>query len=169
MSELLADPALFAEDRGLDYDPTDRRALRALETASGLVRALCAQTFTRVADDAVEIVGNPTRDLYLPERPVVAVSGVTIRSDGSSYLVPASVYDLRPRGLLRQISGGDWGGYKAAVALTYTHGYEVIPDDIVEIVIAIAARKIGEQIATPDQVDAGLTTYERAVIARHRA
>lgn len=166
---LLVDPVLFAEDRQVEYDPTDTKALRALERASALVRSLAAQTFSRVADDMVELVGNPTSDLYLPERPVVSVKDISIRTDAVTVDVPLTAVDLRPRGLLRMLGGGSWGGDRAAVALTYTHGYEVIPDDVVETVLSIAARKFAETIATPDlPTAAGLTADELAVVRRYR-
>jgi hypothetical protein len=35
---------------------------------------------------------------------------------------------------------GGWGGPKATVVVTYSHGYEVIPDDIKGVCLSAAAR-----------------------------
>lgn len=174
---LLASTEAFAESRNVDHDPADTHALRALEDASAMFRSLAQQTISRVVDDVVELEGNDTSRLWLPERPVVSVKDVSIIYDDTTtplVFVDSDVISTR-RGLLTTFTGYEWGGYDASVRLTYTHGYLTIPADIVAVVCAMAERNMSETVATPDRFGSvvtgrttGLTDEEWRVIKRYR-
>lgn len=183
MTELLATMAELAELRGVRFDPTDVKALRALEDASGIFRSLARQSISKVEDDVVELAGTWSRRLWLPERPVLDVTALAI-TDSQGYSTTYALSGVRwsRRGLLR-IVGCHFGGPDATVHLTYSHGYEEVPDDVRSTVLKMAAR----QIANPEDVQseaigsysvtydpavtgaaAGLSSQELRVIKKYR-
>jgi hypothetical protein len=138
----LVSPAAFAEFRQIPYDPSDVYALRALEDSSDLVRALCRQTLSLVSDDQVELEGNWTHRMWLPERPVRAVSDVKIVFDyGYTQDIPVTAYRFNHQGRLK-LFGWYWGGEDATVLLKYTHGYDPVPGDLGAVVMKLALRAL---------------------------
>ena len=109
----------------------------ALDIASSIVRARTGQDFTLVEDDVVTLDGYG-EDLYLPQRPVASVASVLTRHRGSLATVDAALNtDFEVRGhRLRWVGIGAWP-YEATV--TYTHGYETVPDDVKGATLAVAA------------------------------
>lgn len=125
--DLLADPVKLGNALGVD--PSDVQLLEALESASGRFRGDCRCHVSRVVDD-VEILDGPgTALLLLPNAPVLSVSEVLV--DGVAF----TAYKLARRGaMLRRTDGCVWPEW-AAVQVTYTHGYDPIPGDVVSAVL----------------------------------
>lgn len=187
MPDLLASTSQFAEFRHVSHDPSDVFALRALEDASELIRSLCRQTLSLVEDDEVELEGNWTHRLFLPERPVRAVSNVRIIYDYGYILdVPVTGYRFNHQGRMKLYTW-HWGGEDATVLLTYTHGYSPVPGDLSAVTMKIALRRlqnptevISEAIGAHSVQYAattlprvgggatGLTAEEQSVIRRYR-
>lgn len=179
---LLASMEAFAEARGVRHDPADPKALRALEDASSLFRSLARQTITRVDDDAVELRGNWSRRLWVPERPLIDVTALTITDDAALlWTIQPSSLRISRRGLIRQAFlgagswGGTWGGPDATVRITYSHGNDEIPDDVEATVISLAARRLQNIVNAASQtisayaVDfGGLSSDEQSVIMKYR-
>lgn len=140
---------------------SDRAAI-LLDTASAAIRAYCNQTFTRVAAAQV-LPGNFTHKLELPERPVTAVTSVSIGDtaltadvdyvwDGAHTLYRGTKVDgvLSVNGPDYLIDGwGDWGGDGAQVTVTYTRGFSTIPGVVKGVCLALAARSL----TSPDGVN----------------
>lgn len=171
----------LADFRGVAADATDVKALRHLEGASGVFRSLARQTISLVEDDVVELEGTWVQHLHLPERPVLEVSDVAIVHPGrGTTTVADGTLEITRRGLLRR-SGG-WGGPAATVRLTYTHGWDPVPDDIVEVVCAMATRRMSnprgvisrtidtysEAFAQDAGSNSGLTAWELKVVQRYQ-
>lgn len=110
----------------------------ALLTASAGIRNYCRQYISYVEDD--EIVLDTTfngRHLFLPELPVISVSAVI---ENSVELVVTTDYEpMLRRGILSRVRR-PWYLGGQVIAVTYTHGYEVIPDDIVAVTARAASR-----------------------------
>jgi hypothetical protein len=126
-------PLATPEDLGVHLGEAiaadDARALRILRNASGAVRAAAGyQQFSRVDDDVVVLRGGGPV-LELPQRPVIAVTAI------NGLTTDQWAWDGGQR--LGFVSGGWWG---SAVQVTYSHGYDDIPDDVVGIVLTAAAR-----------------------------
>lgn len=124
-----------------DLDGDDASANLALELASAAVRGEAHQTFTRIDDHEVVLRGNWSSDLWLPERPVIAVGDIAIANgDGlvGSQALASTAYQWDVGGLMRRYSGW-WGGPGAAVTVTYTHGWETIPGEVKAIALQLAA------------------------------
>lgn len=133
------------------------QAASALQRASGRVRKYCRQTITLVENETVTLPGG-SRILRLPQRPVVVddthpltvteLFGITnvqyealeqrdytrIGSEltrGQAWWAPTRLMGwpwLRPQGIWAQ-----------RVQVTYSHGYTEVPDDIVDVVLDVAA------------------------------
>jgi hypothetical protein len=118
----------------------------SLDLATALIKNYTRQTLSYVADDTVVLRGN-TAVLLLPQRPVVGTPVV-------NGLVPSAVYRFDPPDRLTygvpsgnlaaaQYANGPnpvYGVWPLAVTVTYSHGYQVIPDDIRGACISVAAR-----------------------------
>jgi hypothetical protein len=137
------------------FDATDNAAAAvALRMATAAIKNHTKQTIEQVVNDQVDLQGNWSHKLWLPERPVTAVSAVSIIG-GSGFvrevvLTPNTDFVLGPMGLLRRVSyitgrlltpaSGYWGGDMAIVRPIYTHGFPTIPDDINAVCLSVASR-----------------------------
>lgn len=133
------------------------RSAALLNDASALVRGYTRQTFEFVADDVITLrpVGTLCR---LPQRPVQQVSQVVVLSgvdtipdlvlpagawtfDGIDKVDVAPAFDANTWVELPEIW---WDTYTGAnvntYRITYSHGYNPIPDDVVATVCAMVNR-----------------------------
>lgn len=172
------DPLATADDlagrlgRTLTDDETDRAEL-LLADASAVVRAYCGQQFS---------LGESTRRLRardgvvrLPQGPVADVTAVT-DTDGADV---SFTYYAGGTVLVHGIAAG-W------VDVTYEHGYEEIPGDVVAVVCQVAGRAFGtpaDQTALQSETigdysyqtgptaaagTVGMMNAEKAVLAQYR-
>lgn len=143
--------ALHAQGVVLDED----YAGLVLSFASGTVRAETGQDFTAVTDDELVLDGIGEAWLTLPQRPVTAVSSVSV--NGTE--LAATEWTLSGNRLYRHggwnrayVSGNSsWPG-RAPTVLTvvYDHGYAVVPDDVRAATLMVAA----EMVANPQGLTA---------------
>lgn len=167
---------------------TTDQATLLLNIATGLIQNETGQTLSAVAGDEIELRGNWTDRLWLPQRPVTAVSAITV--DGIA--APAGDYTWTPDGCVtidcesQIINAGNrrgyWGGPGIIVAVTYSHGFTVIPDDIKGVCLALAARiqsapnggavaseSLGAYSVTYSREFSGmLTADEKKILKRYR-
>ena len=101
-----------------------------LRDASAAVRRATRQTISLVEDDEIVLAGDGSTLMVLPERPVVAVAGVAVAGRAVTGWTNTS------RGLV----GLPWG--PGDFTVTYTHGYDEIPDDVVAVVCALVIRAL---------------------------
>jgi hypothetical protein len=168
--------AVLGEDCIAANDP---RAAAALNAASALARMIARQTLSKVEGDVVELQTSGP-ELYLPERPVLDVAEIDL--DDCWYadpiLAPGS-YCWSENGLVR----GPFS-FNGRVRVTYSHGYDPVPDDVRYAVADIAARRYSggvsagllasESIGTysysfrPPDGAYGLSSAESAVFKRYR-
>lgn len=172
---------------------TDRATI-LLDAATAAIQSYCRQTFTAVAGAQV-LPGSWDAKLELPERPVTAVTAVSIGDtaltadmdyvwDGAHTLYRGTKVDgvLSVNGPDYLINGwGDWGGPGAQVTVTYARGFATIPGDVKGVCLALAARSL----ASPDGVNSesvgaysvsysrsggavSLLAEERALLDRYR-
>lgn len=133
---------------------TDTESLRVdvmLEDASALVRRYTRQTFSLVEDDEV-VIRAQGGEIRLPQRPVAAVSSVS--AVGGNGLPDIPLVDWLWDGLdLVRLGEGNavinlpeaWSeddAYPGTYRVTYTHGYETVPADVVRVVCAVATRTL---------------------------
>lgn len=152
MAEFITVPEL-GDFMGKDLDVGQQRPHGAILDASAAIQSYTRQTLIEVIDDVIALEGTWGEELWLPERPVTAVSEV---KQGGAVIATAA-YSFTRRGRLLWggnllISdqaeapwgpygpGGFWGGPHVEITVKYTHGYEVLPDDIKLACKRIAAR-----------------------------
>lgn len=108
----------------------ETRADTLLGLSSALIQREARQLLELVTDDVLNMPGTSEGRLRLPERPVVSVSAVMIgalvinvNDDGSDPTGYVLVGDM----LFRRAG---WGYPDQMVQITYTHGYDPVPDAI---------------------------------------
>jgi hypothetical protein len=99
-----------------------------LDGASGELRTLIGQPLSRVVDSTVTLYADGRGAVLLPAFPVVSITSVTV--EGTT----VTDYKLRDRTLYRM--GAGWGD---EVVVTYTHGWDPMPADIVKWTCVLAA------------------------------
>lgn len=115
---------------GLDPDVVDALLARASAAFRGATR----QHISRVVDDTVTLDADGSWALLLPERPVTSVASVVV--DGVT-LTEGTDYEWSAAGVLKRL--GSWPAKYRSVVVTYTHGYDPVPEDVQEAVAERAA------------------------------
>lgn len=128
----VADLAAFLDATIPDADP---RAVALLDMASSVIRGYTRQHLEAVNDDIISL--RPRRRtlvLLLPELPVRAVA--TVEVAGTALAPTAFSWD--DMGVVTR-PGSTWAAGQE-VKVTYSHGYEVIPDELRAVCLQAAAR-----------------------------
>src|SRR5688572_24065119 len=121
----------------------------ALNQATRLIQVYTGQTLFEVEDDEIVLDGNDFGIVMLPQWPVTAIEEVVLDDDDDPLVFGADEdYVWTSSGVLRRI-GGAWGLGYGNIAITYTHGYAEIPDDI-----KLRTMQIARAILTSDTEEA---------------
>lgn len=117
-----------------DYQSGDADTL--IEQAQSAIRSYCGWHIAPLIED-VEVVldGRGTRHLWLPSLHVTAVSEIT---DETTTLTSED-YDWSASGYVER-RNGYWSERPRQVRVTFSHGYEVVPPDLIGIAVARATR-----------------------------
>lgn len=109
-----------------------------LMAVSAAVRNYTGQYLSRVVADIITLDCRGGPLLFLPELPVISVSSVV---ENGVALVVTTDYKLIANGILvRRPAWWRWYADIQAITVTYTHGFDPIPDDIVAVVARAASR-----------------------------
>lgn len=116
-----------------------------LDMATGVIQAYTRQQLEYVQNDTVDLTPMEGR-LVLPERPVVDVTAVAGLSTGDWTLVrdtiypgPVYIHDWELDDILT--SNVTWTPlWKPTVQVTYSHGFQSIPNDLKALCLSVAAR-----------------------------
>lgn len=170
------------------------RAEKLLLQAANKIRSYTRQNFDHVTTtDKVRAIGNLVR---LPQRPVVAITGVKLIDYlGNEWPVPAYGFDgidrldLALYGTILNLPEavsleGYWSG---TVEVTYEHGYETVPQEIIDLnaelvarifnsptqgAVGVRAQGVGPYNVSFDPATSGgmitLTAEDRATLDRYR-
>lgn len=114
----------------------DATALLLIDLAFASVQNEARQRVRPVDGDVVTLEAAPSRVLWLPERPVRAVTNVAVED----VAIPATDYRWNARGRLERKSGLWIDTAGTAVTVTYDHGFATIPNDIRMAALQAAAR-----------------------------
>jgi len=124
----------------LDIDEESKIAscMRAIVAATAAIRNYCHQEIELSEDDEITLDCWGGQRLFLPQVPVVSVSSVV--EDGDSLTAGSDEdYQLGQYGILYRV-GKNWASGVQIVTAVYTHGYETIPDDVVDVCTRAASR-----------------------------
>lgn len=124
----------------------EARVQAALNRASALVRGYTRQTFEQVIDDAVTLRADGDI-IRLPQRPVLSVKSVkALGFDAVPDIPIAGFYwdgldtiDLRGVGAVINLPSWWEDTNYSTFQVTYSHGYAVVPEDIVSLVAGMVA------------------------------
>lgn len=133
-----ADLAAYLQREPFAAGTETTSAQLALDIASSVVVARTGQEFVAKTDDTITLDTHGEDVVFLPQRPVTAVTAVTTRERGSTITTDWTLNtDYEVRGdRLRWVRGGVW---PYEVTVTYSHGYQAIPDDVKGATLAVAA------------------------------
>jgi hypothetical protein len=116
------------------------RADKLLDAATGLIQDYTEQTISQVEGEVITLDGEGRRRLLLPQIPVTAVASVDETVDGTTTtLVEDDDYTWTESGILARVDGS-WPSEPRSVEVTYSHGFGTVPQSIVGICLAAAAR-----------------------------
>lgn len=181
--QLLADVdavTTYTGDNQLDPDQVEQ----ALAYATAMIQLVTAQHLFLVEDDPVSLPWPRTGWVDLPERPVVSVTSLAYRyGTGPETPVGTSGWTLGGGGRVHVGGGlgrGSDGGLAGLATVVYTHGYAVIPADLVAVAVGVAVRTLHKPVEsysedlgsfTQPVSSAGpaqLTSVEREICKRYR-
>lgn len=113
----------------------------ALASASAIIRRWTRQDISLVTDDVVSLRVIDECELVLPQRPVVSVSLVRVNSLVLEDWVLSGDRLLRTEGWTR-LPGTTTYPDPGLVEVTYTHGWDEIPDDVRAVCLDLAAMSV---------------------------
>ena len=150
----LASPAQLGAFLQETIAPDDTSALLYLSIASGMVRDYLHQQITEEVGDV--LLADPIDGSYvlLPELPVSAVSLVET-FDGITWttVAPANYTVSKRLGMLagKPGTGVQWPSEPESWRVTYSHGFNEVPDSIVGAVLGVAARAYSSPVAVDSE------------------
>lgn len=168
MDERLGTLEGFAERRGVDHDPTDLKARRALDDASAFIRGYTGQMITLVPDETFALDGLGRPGLILPQVPVVEICEVSVLEwDASSTTLETTAYRCDRAGILWRMDGDVWPSGPANVIVAYDHGYAEVPAQLAAACYELAAENYvaaGGGAVTQEVIGNYQVTYSEASV-----
>ncbi len=128
------------------------RADFLLGAISSEIRKFSGLTFEEHVDDVVRLDGSGTGIVLLPRLPVSDVKTVV---EGGAEL-DQSVYEWNADGILRK-PFGYWVQRFRNIVVTYSHGFEEVPEDIRLLVVRVASRAWTNPTQVTNEGAAGYT------------
>lgn len=122
-----------------------------LDIASATIRDETGQTLSLVDDDVLELRGAFGREFWLPERPVLEVSSITLDDQDMPSTGFRATSDGRvtiDRALWPTVVNasagalGHWGGDERILTIVYSHGYDPVPATIRGVCLDLVRRGI---------------------------
>lgn len=173
-TDYLADPAELAVWLGVPE--TDGKLLAALAAASRRFRGAVRHPVTLVVDDVVILDGTGSGSVLLPAAPVVAVASVEL--EGTA-LTAGTDFAWSADGFLRRL-GCPWPCTLRCLEVIYSHGNELVPEDVQEVVLdqaramyaiqpGVQQKTVGSQSVTfGAQAATGVTAQWAAVVEKYQ-
>ena len=112
---------------------------RAITEATSAIKNYTHQEIEETEDEEITLdSAGISRKLFLPELPVTEVSAV-VEDDEELTAGSDEDYQLGQWGILHRV-GSAWALGIQIITVTYTHGYETLPGDIVSVCTRAASR-----------------------------
>lgn len=129
----VADVANFLQ---IEIEADDASCLRAIAEATEAIKNYCHQEIELVSNETITLDCVGGTKLFLPELPVQSVAEVV---EDDEVLTVTDDYKLGQWGILHRVDD-QWASGIQIVEITYTHGHETLPDDVVAVCARAAAR-----------------------------
>lgn len=130
----------------------DELLLTLIRSTSAAFRRDTHQRIDRVVDDVEVLDGNRSRVLLLAQLPVVAVTAIEV--DGVSIGATAGLWN--ERGIIRRSQA--FPDTFRSVRVTYTHGYDPVPEDIAEAIALEVIRRAARAKSATGRLPTQTTT-----------
>jgi hypothetical protein len=181
---------------GFPTDEAEAQADLTLNLVSDAIRSYTHQDIDLVEDDKVELEGNWTSALEMPQRPVTGVKSVKVNTyaladtfwywDGRNSirrgpLPPSGAVVINAESWPWPWTQGHWGGPVTTVEVVYSHGYAEIPEDVrlvcltaareeLSTAVGVTAEHIGTYSVSYDTQATGvlLSAEAKSVLAKYR-
>ncbi|MFE7566209.1 mobile element protein [Streptomyces sp. NPDC057539] len=173
-TDYLAEPADLAA--WLPVGEDDPKLLAALKAASRRFRGAVRHPVTFTAGDVVTLDGTGQESVLLPAAPVTAVASLLL--DGEA-LTEGVDFTWSADGFLRRTSRC-WPDRLRCIEVSYSHGWDPVPEDIQEVVVDQARAMFrvqpgvqtiqagGESITYGAQAAVGVTAQWSAAVERYQ-
>lgn len=118
--------------------PEPANAAELLAAASGSIRNYCGWSISRevVTDEPIDTNGSGL--ILLPTLLLVSVEQISV---GDTWLLERTDYRWSKKGMIRRYPyGTNWPRGFQEVYVSYTHGYETVPDEIRALTVGLAVR-----------------------------
>lgn len=114
-----------------------------LDKATSLIQGETRQTLTAVSGDVWMSPLAHSREgaIRLPQRPVKSVSSVNVGGN----ILPSTQYAVEGNTGVLRYWGGVYSPYPVTITVTYDHGFDTVPEDLV----AICAELVWGQLSNP--------------------
>jgi hypothetical protein len=135
---------------------SDPFVVEAINAASRRIRNFCRWHIAPVITETVKLPGRPCKPLLLPTLHLVDLLAM------SSAGVPldVSTIDWDATGVVEYTRSAPG---RRAVEVTFTHGYEDVPEDIVDLTLMVASRALGSPLGVVrEQTMASSITWSQA-------
>lgn len=153
--------------------PTQDTAIKTIiPKASALAKTICKRTFIDYVNDAkIEVFSGGVPKLQLSEYPVLSVSSVEYSADyGNTYTALTEFVDYvvdREDECISCISSSEFPKAVNAYKVTYTAGFEEVPEDLKIAVMDLITYYLKNDMAVKSQRDAGSNTVQVEYITKN--
>lgn len=131
----VSDIAAFLQ---IEIPDTDNSAIQAITDATAVIKAYCNQEIVKVVDDVEVFDGGYGYKLYLSQLPVISITSVAV--DGVVLADGVDYKANRKKGIIYRLQGQLWPDGVENIEVTYTHGYESVPDVVRVVCMRMASR-----------------------------
>lgn len=180
----MADPLLATvADLGSLVDETlavdNAKANLYLRIASGVVRGLCRQYLSFIADDVVTLKVIDGSTVFLKEHPVTLLTLVERKEkDGTFTTLAATDYELDEDTGRIQLVKIPWFDWATRWRVTYSHGYTEVPEPVSNATLGLASRawetpigvdneRIGQRSIKYQMLQSGLDPLEELQLVEY--
>lgn len=135
MTEEIPPLVVAADLSAFGVDVSDDALIdRLIDVVSAGIRDAAGVPISKV-ESTVELYGSSSAFLDLPGGPIHSVSTVLVNG------VEADGYKLRDGALWRKAG---WGQFEDDITVTYAHGWEPVPADVVKLAVNLVAAGVNE-------------------------
>lgn len=156
---------------GITSTNSDVAIKNLIPKVSNLTKAYCRRTFVDYVDDAKTEVFDGGAYLLLGEYPVLSVSSVEYSTDyGKTYLPLVEFTDYvisNSDQVILPITTSSFTNHPNGYRVTYTAGYETLPEDLKLAVMDLVTYYLRNDMAVKSQRDAGSNTVQIEYITKN--
>lgn len=141
--------------------PDDKveHANEALLNATAAIRAYTRQQLSKVLNDTIVLDPRGRATLWLPERKIIQITALseTVGTVTTVLDVVADVQIDKNTGAVWRKDGRAWTSTRQGISVTYDHGHDPLPQDLIGVCLSHAARAYENPAAMKQEAITGLS------------